>query len=110
MSNPSLSHISFQSLFEDIEYDTYDTGMAPRSLLELNIMNISATIRLKPEWYKKVFDANILAKWRKELQGKAIFHDKPITAEIIDYIFDELQWKAKQMADGIIESPVDRYL
>ena len=41
-------------------------GDAPRTLVELQMCALSAAIRDKPEWYSKMSNPTIRAKWRKE--------------------------------------------
>jgi hypothetical protein len=99
--------IKFISPFKNLEYDTYDGGYTPKSLLELNIMKISSTIRRKKDWYKKIFSNKIANKWKKELEGQKIFHEEIITAKIIEYIIEELRYYAKNINKNVVVSPVD---
>ncbi|PLB55870.1 hypothetical protein P170DRAFT_433346, partial [Aspergillus steynii IBT 23096] len=58
-----------------------------REILMMQVMN---TITDKPEWERKVFEDDIVAKWREEIAGSG--HD--ITPNMMDWIIEELQWKA----------------
>ncbi|WP_227833622.1 DUF4246 domain-containing protein [Nocardia macrotermitis] len=37
----------------------------PRSLRELQMMRLSALIRAKPDWFVKMHDAEIVARWTR---------------------------------------------
>ncbi|KAI0708762.1 hypothetical protein C8T65DRAFT_740144 [Cerioporus squamosus] len=39
----------------------------PYTLVELRMRQFSGKIRLKPNWWQKVYDASIVAKWREEI-------------------------------------------
>ncbi|ODQ79766.1 hypothetical protein BABINDRAFT_62012 [Babjeviella inositovora NRRL Y-12698] len=66
-------------------------GMTARCKEEWAIVEISTTIRLKPEWWTKYKDQVILEKWRKELQEQS----EEATPAVIDYVFQELEWYEK---------------
>jgi hypothetical protein len=72
-------------------------------------MEISSTIRHKPNWEKKVFSEEIVKKWEEELKDFKIFHDRLITPKIFKYIIEELRWFATQKSNNnnIGISPVD---
>ncbi|KAH9850841.1 hypothetical protein C2E23DRAFT_734061 [Lenzites betulinus] len=77
----------------------------------------SGMIRGKPNWWEKVHEANIVAKWRAEMvdqdratvdrlwggdgrfeygRGEKKWPREPITDAQLDYIFDELRYEADQ--------------
>ncbi|KAJ5728989.1 uncharacterized protein N7483_003497 [Penicillium malachiteum] len=58
-----------------------------REILMMRIMN---TITDKPEWDRKVFDEEILSKWREEISQTG----QDVSPAMMDYIIQELQWKA----------------
>ena len=89
----------------------------PITLVELRMNYFSGKIRSKPNWWEKVHDADIVAKWRSEIvehdqvvveklwggeerfehaQGKKKWPRDPITTAQLDYIFDELKYAASQ--------------
>ncbi|KAL2827946.1 hypothetical protein BDW59DRAFT_159904 [Aspergillus cavernicola] len=62
------------------------------TLRELLMMQIMESITNKPDWDKKVWNEEITNKWRKELSESG----KDVTEPMINYIIEELKWKAKQ--------------
>ncbi|KAI0750447.1 hypothetical protein C8Q74DRAFT_1374035 [Fomes fomentarius] len=89
----------------------------PITLVELRMRQFSGKIRSKPNWWEKVKDAAIVAKWRQEIvdqdrqlvdklwggeeyfehgDGEKKWPRDPITAAQIDYIFVELEHVASQ--------------
>lgn len=75
----------------------------PKCLRELRIMQLSASIREKPDWQRKKDDAKIVAKWRQEATStQANEAENPglvMTPEMLKYAFDELEYY-KQRIDG----------
>ena len=89
--------------------------LAPISLVELRMRWFSSKVRCKPEWWRKVHDDEIVAKWRREMvEHDAVMVDKfwggekyydsghgekqwpreKLTDVQLDYIFDELRYEA----------------
>ncbi|KAE8142368.1 hypothetical protein BDV38DRAFT_278533 [Aspergillus pseudotamarii] len=58
---------------------------------EILIMIVINAITDEPEWDRKVFDKETTAKWRSEI----VDSDKDITPNMIDWIIDEVKWKAE---------------
>ncbi|KAJ5740847.1 hypothetical protein N7493_000719 [Penicillium malachiteum] len=56
------------------------------------MMQIINAITEKPEWYKKVFNEKITAKWRREVTTGT--GSPSLTAEMVDWIFEELKHKS----------------
>ncbi|GAB3455741.1 hypothetical protein GCM10027570_36640 [Streptomonospora sediminis] len=75
----------------------------PRTLRELQMMELSAEIRAKPEWYAKMHDAGIVARWTQEAA------DQGLTEAQIRYVLAELAYYAELRDDrtGIEVSAVD---
>ncbi|RJE26931.1 hypothetical protein PHISCL_00738 [Aspergillus sclerotialis] len=57
---------------------------------EIMMMRVMNSISDKPKWDRKVFDEEIISKWRKETAESG----EDITAKMMDWIIKELQWKA----------------
>ncbi|EAU37645.1 conserved hypothetical protein [Aspergillus terreus NIH2624] len=55
-------------------------------------MRVMDTISDKPDWTRKVFDEEIVARWREELLATG----QDVTPKMLDWIIKELQWKAKR--------------
>ncbi|KAI1788936.1 hypothetical protein LXA43DRAFT_1075570 [Ganoderma leucocontextum] len=111
MSAPNPIHTSheFPSPFDW-------SGKLPTTLVELRIRWLSGTIREKPQWWDKVFRQDILDKWRDEIveqdaamvdkfwggdelnnaHGEKQWPREEITKRQLNYLFDELQYLAKQ--------------
>ena len=89
--------------------------LPPISLVELRMRWLSGKVRSKPEWWRKVRDDEIVAKWRREMvEHDAVMVDKfwggekyydsgsgekqwpreKLTDVQLDYIFDELRYEA----------------
>lgn len=91
----------------------------PIALVQLRMHWFSGKIRSKPNWWEKVNDPDIVAKWRQEIvEQDSTFVDQfwggekrveepdedhpkpwprdPITSAQLDYIFEELQYVASQ--------------
>lgn len=75
--------------------------MLPKSIPEQLIMALSASIRHKKQWYKKIKDETILNKWIEEAKSQNI------REELIKYIFDELTYLSSLYDDTLCISPVD---
>ncbi|KAJ5291576.1 hypothetical protein N7478_000827 [Penicillium angulare] len=54
-------------------------------------MRVMNTITDKPDWDTKVFDEEIISKWRNEITESG----QDISSKMMDYIIKELQWKAE---------------
>ncbi len=79
----------------------YGTGSLPKTVVELNMMALSASIRSKPNWWEKIKDEKIVAKWTKEAA------DQGATEDQIKYVLKELEYY-NSLRDGVLElSPVD---
>ncbi|KAJ5097265.1 hypothetical protein N7456_007986 [Penicillium angulare] len=63
-------------------------GVVQREVLMMRVMN---TITEKPDWEKKVFNEEIVSKWRNEITESG----QDISTKMMDYIIKELQWKAE---------------
>ncbi len=61
----------------------YDCGARkPLTLVEIEMMMLSGTIRNKPDWWEKRKDSTITSKWREEAVSQGATKDacgKPIT-------------------------------
>ncbi|GAA3498137.1 hypothetical protein GCM10019016_052400 [Streptomyces prasinosporus] len=59
----------------------------PRTLRELQMTQCSAHIRSKPEWYVKMHDADVVARWTKEAvdQGLTEAQIRYVLAELVHY-------------------------
>ncbi|ABN67801.2 predicted protein [Scheffersomyces stipitis CBS 6054] len=63
----------------------------PRSKDEWLIVDISNSIREKPQWKSQYKDESIASQWKQEI--KDCYSDKTqLIDEIIDYVFAELEW------------------
>ncbi|KAF9014470.1 hypothetical protein BDZ89DRAFT_995158 [Hymenopellis radicata] len=106
-----LAHKHAMKVFKDsyphpflvAESDNFRTprewGDAPRSIVELQMCALSAAIRDKPDWQKKMKNLEILAKWREEaLEQHPDEEDLEawkLTVEMIDYVLQELEGYAR---------------
>ncbi|EJD36706.1 hypothetical protein AURDEDRAFT_154543 [Auricularia subglabra TFB-10046 SS5] len=65
-----------------------EDGEPARTVEELKMCALSATLRSKPEWWRKVKDAAIVARWKKEAleQGLGEKHVEYVLAELHDYV------------------------
>ena len=91
---------SFPHPFKEAEYD-FEEGAQPKSKLEKLLLDLSSTIRLKPDWEKKIYDATIVNKWKKETK-----HMRVTPAEF-QYVIDELHYLSSLSQGKIRVSPVD---
>src|SRR5208282_5120156 len=81
-------------------------GSHPRSILELRLNALSATIRNKPDWHIKRLDPTVVAKWREEAIAQ---HVTPVQFKfVIDELayYDKLRDGSTQVADvdGVYKS------
>ncbi|MFE3190538.1 DUF4246 domain-containing protein [Nocardia sp. NPDC059240] len=85
-----------------LAYGTTATAR-PRTLRELQIMQMSAHIRAKPHWFAKMHDAEIAARWAAEAAAQGL------TEEQIRYVMAELAYYAglRDARTGIEVSAVD---
>ncbi|MFF8837307.1 DUF4246 domain-containing protein [Streptomyces sp. NPDC015130] len=75
----------------------------PRTLRELQIMQCSAHIRAKPQWFEKMNDADIVARWTREAV------DQGLTEAQVRYVLAELAHYAalRDGRTGVEVSAVD---
>ncbi|MFE2523344.1 DUF4246 domain-containing protein [Streptomyces sp. NPDC059382] len=75
----------------------------PRTLRELQMMQCSALIRAKPEWFDKINDDHIVARWTQEAMAQGL------TEAQVRYVLAELQHYAalRDGRTGIEVSAVD---
>lgn len=59
--------------------------LPPRTLAEQRVIQASASIREKENWFVKYKDPEIRARWRRELNGR-------LKADELDYVFAELEY------------------
>ena len=120
---------------EDPDYGIYDAfrpdsfpspfyflDRNPYTLVELRMRLFSGNIRSKPNWWEKVHDASIVAKWREEMieqdrilverlwggeerlvnweDGAKKWPRERITLAQLDYIFQELKYEAARRDPG----------
>lgn len=71
-----------------------EDGEPARTVSELEMCALSATLRSKPEWWKKVKDDDIVARWKKE----AMEHG--LGEKHVDYVLAELHDYADQRDDA----------
>ncbi|KAL4884947.1 hypothetical protein BJY04DRAFT_214830 [Aspergillus karnatakaensis] len=76
---------------------------------EITMMRIMNTISDKPEWQRKVFDEDIVAKWRDEITKSG----QDVSEKMMDFVIKEMRWKAGLMEktnyvqvfdDGVVKS------
>ncbi|EMG46910.1 hypothetical protein SBY92_005204 [Candida maltosa Xu316] len=72
-------------------YSFSGMGPTPRSLVEWLTVDISKSIRTKPDWETKYKNPEIVAKWTAEIKEQCQDRTKFID-EVIEYIFKELEW------------------
>ena len=93
----------------------------PITLVELRMRYLSGKILAKPNWWEKIHDASLVAKWRQEMvdQDRAAvettwgleerrWHEYTtkhwprdlITDAQLDYVFDELRYVSSQRDDA----------
>lgn len=89
----------------------------PITLVELRMRRFSGIIHAKPNWWEKVYDAELVAKWRAEMveqdrvcvdslwkdvnrsdfeYGETQWPREPLTDAQLDYIFAQLKYEADQ--------------
>ncbi|WP_326798269.1 DUF4246 domain-containing protein [Streptomyces sp. NBC_01808] len=75
----------------------------PRTLRELEMMQCSAHIRAKPEWFDKMNDAGVVARWTQEAISQGL------TGAQVRYVLDELAHYAalRDGSTGVEVSAVD---
>ncbi|MGW4023162.1 DUF4246 domain-containing protein [Streptomyces sp. NPDC005009] len=75
----------------------------PRTLRELEMMRCSSHIRAKPEWFDKMNDADIVARWTREAVAQGL------TEAQVRYVLDELRYYAalRDGRTGVEVSAVD---
>lgn len=80
----------------------------PRTLRELQMMQCSAHIREKPEWYAKMNDPEIAATWEREAlaQGMTAAQTRYVLAELAYYagLRDERTGAEMSAVDGVWQS------
>jgi hypothetical protein len=76
-------------------------GLETYTVHELRIMEYEGIIRNKPNWFTKIENSEIVAKWVKELE------EEDLNASEIKYILDELLFQASKVENGVCASGVD---
>ncbi|TBU59755.1 hypothetical protein BD310DRAFT_924125 [Dichomitus squalens] len=81
----------------------------PITLVELRMRSFSGKIRCKPDWWKKVYDEEIVTKWRQEIiEHDAIMVDKFWGGdEYYDSGEGEKQWPREKISDAQLNYVVD---
>uniref|UniRef100_D8QLY9 Uncharacterized protein n=1 Tax=Schizophyllum commune (strain H4-8 / FGSC 9210) TaxID=578458 RepID=D8QLY9_SCHCM len=84
---------------------------APRAILELKMYQLSATLREKPEWWRKAKDSDIRKKWFEEAKAQQASEEERwrLSDNMIKYTLGELEGYA-QLRDeeaGIECGPYD---
>ncbi|KAL1712388.1 hypothetical protein EV715DRAFT_297130, partial [Schizophyllum commune] len=88
----------FPHPFAHVDYEEPAPGTwAPRALVELRMYQLSATIREKPEWWRKFKDPEIRKKWFEEAKAQqAEVEDRwRLTDNMINYTLGELEGYAQ---------------
>ncbi|KAJ2970928.1 hypothetical protein NUW54_g12620 [Trametes sanguinea] len=103
----------------------------PITLVELRMRKFSGMIRSKPDWWTKVNDPEIMAKWREEMveedrkavqklwggeerfrhgRGTKQWPRDPITDAQLNYIFEELKYEASRYEErtGIFSTSIPK--
>ncbi|KAH9926103.1 uncharacterized protein B0H18DRAFT_1119008 [Fomitopsis serialis] len=77
----------------DVRDEDDDKKDAPRTLAELRMCALSASIRERPQWYVKYRDADIRRKWAVQAceQEKDVHVSQRLTENMINYVMGELQ-------------------
>ncbi|TBU59748.1 hypothetical protein BD310DRAFT_976300 [Dichomitus squalens] len=126
MSQSELSHseLEFTSPFEAVTRN-------PLTLIGLRMRWFSGKIRAKPNWWKKVYDYEIVTRWRKEIiehdaamverfwggdeywktgHGEKQWPRDKITNVQLNYLFDELRYDASRYDDetGIFATAIHK--
>lgn len=79
-------------LFRDGSGHNEEGTDMPVPLNELTMCELSATIRNKPNWWKKCKDPAIRAKWKEEATTqRGSYECRPLQEDEIDYVLDELE-------------------
>ncbi|KAL1669844.1 hypothetical protein GGF50DRAFT_109909 [Schizophyllum commune] len=76
------------------QYDEEPKGTwAPRAILELRMYQLSATLREKPEWWRKAKDPEIRQKWFEEAKAQQEKDEKrwKLSDNMINYTLGELE-------------------
>lgn len=67
-------------------------------------MQFAGSIREKPQWWEKVQDASLCAKWIAEAKEQ----DELFSDQNLAYMIEELRWQAANQRDGGVQpAPVD---
>lgn len=67
---------------------SYGDGYLPKTVDEMDMINLSINIREKPNWFEKINDPTIVAKWRSEIGNSIEQCQKKfdfVLAELGDY-------------------------
>jgi hypothetical protein len=80
----------------------YGAGCQPKTLIELNMMHLSASIRSKSKWFDKFKDIIIRNKWKQEALQQNLLSEKQI-----DYVLAELEYYDSIRENSMEMSTVD---
>ena len=72
-----------------------------KCLGELDMLKMSQEIRKKPNWFEKVHDKEIAAKWKAEGEGQGVL------PEGADYVIEEVKYFSTLREGSIEPGPVD---
>ncbi|KAI0729142.1 hypothetical protein C8Q72DRAFT_337124 [Fomitopsis betulina] len=133
MSSPVSKHVAGESksdfgvengrfphpFTEEAGHDYYDFDDddpleqdTPRTLVELRMCALSASLRDKPDWHIKFRDEKIRSKWVAEIheQQKDVHQSLQLTDNMINYILTELEAYAalRDESTGIEPGPYER--
>ncbi|KAL3471427.1 hypothetical protein BJX99DRAFT_237408 [Aspergillus californicus] len=91
---------------DDLNYGSLSQIVTYREILMMRVVN---SITDKPDWERKVFDKDIVAKWREEVTRSG----EDVSEKMMDWIIKEMQWKAgisqntqsvQVFDDGVVKS------
>lgn len=74
----------------------YGEGAVPKALVELELLALSGAIREKDNWFEKMWDDEIVGKWKEEALAQGA------SEEVFNYVLEELRYYDK-LRDGTIE-------
>ena len=82
-------------------YGSYGDGAIPRTALEMRMLKLSSSIRLKPQWWKKIHNITIVNKWKEECKIL------DLSTKQFNFVIDELKYKALSITKTIRPAPIN---
>lgn len=86
------ARVLFKNALNDNDLDSGSVQLRLTTLREFTMLHLMNQITDKPDWHRKVFEQDIVSKWKSEALTAP---DKDISEKMVDWCIAELRYKAQ---------------